>query len=517
MDPDSGPDKSSSLSSDSARAADSERGSVEGEFVCSHLMQRLRRRRGKGAVSVQDLRHKGDHVGGSDEEDDGVNVAALLKDRLLLGPRRRRWRWKLLDRLHEAGLPQEVALSEYLARREKNEEKFLEEFPSIGWQERRVETLEEDRRAAAHKAQKRQNKVRKKLQERQDASLRTHARMSKYRAEHTLELEREDRAMIAKMAHDKVKLQRLEQEENVRHTARVRREAEHARKEAARRAAEDAEAARSAEAERLRLAQEAADAEAALQARVERIMTSSGTKAPESKRQRPVERASDCLAVRFEPELDENDGVLMCFNLLPLSQYVKRFPRAKDHAKVFPAFFAATSTVLAAKNLGAAGARALGRALQVRCCPRLRDLRLSWNNIEFRGCAALAKALAAGACPHLESLALAGNSLGDESAEVLCKAICDDKRLPRLAAVDLSSNLLRANGAHSVSHLLLAPKCPKALASVRLCCNRISDAGAMALHQALRVRPELCVKMRHNHVSERCLAELANRSSTLTF
>lgn len=114
--------------------------------------------------------------------------------------------------------------------------------------------------------------------------------------------------------------------------------------------------------------------------------------------------------------------------------------------------------------------------------PTLRVLSLITNGLTPRGVPTLCDGLV---LSQLVELSLAYNSLGDAGVAQLALTIGD--QVPSLSFLDISDNNVGDGGAQAVAkHLIANPKC--GVASIGFSCNKIGDAGMIALANALCLR-----------------------------
>ncbi len=425
-----------------------------------------------------------------------------LKEDAKLKPLRKRLWWRAREVAFEHGFPLDTEPAEYAERRAADEAKFESEFPSLLWQERRAERLAKEADEAARVAEHLRKRALVAAQRKREQDTATVDRMRAFREREAQELLVSDAAALEHMAQAERNVRRFEdfeRESEERALARARQEREEAeRLAAAQRAAElkadEQRAAERDEAERLE--------HEALSTRIELLMRSSGTVATELTKTRPVERAPQTLVVRLFEGTDDRDGEILEYNLHPLTEYCKRFSRAKDHSRKFPQFFAASTRTVVGHNLGEAGAAALGCALAVGAFPRLAKLAVAFNDIRFKGLDALAVGLSTGCCTSLAHLVLSGNNLGDQSMEALRAALAKGSTAtPGLRRIDLDSNEVGDDGAKALAHLVLADDGPR-LDTLKLGSNKVGDAGAHALAMAGATRATIkIIVLRGNRVS----------------
>ena len=112
--------------------------------------------------------------------------------------------------------------------------------------------------------------------------------------------------------------------------------------------------------------------------------------------------------------------------------------------------------------------------------PRLVALDLSSNFLGPKGAAPLASAIVdAGSLAQLRVLSVSSNRLGNAGVEALCAAL---PRLSRLAELDLAQNEVAAPGARACASMLRGFP---SLSSLTLSNNPLGDAGVTALSDAL--------------------------------
>ncbi len=425
-----------------------------------------------------------------------------LKEDARLKPLRKRLWWRAREVAFEHGFPLEVDPAEYAERRAADEAKFESEFPSLLWQERRVGRLAKEADEAARVAEHKRKRALVAAQCKREQDTAMADRMRAFHEREAQELLVSDAAALEYIAQAKCNVRRFEEFERESEGRAVAR-AEQERLEADRLA--EAASAAKLETERLRAAErdEAERLEQErLSNRIELLMRSSGTVATEISKTRPVERAPQTLVVRLFEGTDDRDGEILEYNLHPLTEYCKRFSRAKDHARKFPQFFAASTRTVVGHNLGESGAAALGCSLAVGAFPRLAKLAVAFNDIRFKGLDALGTGLATGCCTNLAHLVLSGNNLGDQSMEALREALAKGKTVtPALRRIDLESNEVGDDGAKALAHLVLADDGP-CLETLKLGSNKVGDAGAQALAMAGASRATIkTIVLRGNRVS----------------
>ncbi|GBG32161.1 NLR family CARD domain-containing protein 3 [Hondaea fermentalgiana] len=448
-----------------------------------------------------------------DDDDFDVRLLDLVKDKLKMQAFRKRMHWKWRAWCDEQGFPQEFSMEEYAERREKDPEKFAEEFPSILWQEerrRRLETEEATRKKEAEKKARREaadEAIRQEKMRVQEAKMRV------YLIEHDKQAALQDAASIEAVQRVKEKVIRLEHFEDERHALETKTRLE---QQEAERLAADGKAAQERASEEARLANEARDARLANEAlteTVESIMICSGTK-HRPVRSKPPSRRPDAISVRFAGELDTLDSVLLEFNLFPMADFMRRFPRARDAAKQFPHLFLSTTHHVDGVRLGVEGARAMSICLKAGAFPRMAHLRLGWSAMEFSGCQAISRALATGVCAYLTHLSLRGNGLGCGSLAALAEALrTRPDTTPKLVSVDFAFNRVECKGAKALAHLLLDAAAVRTLEIVNLDSNNIGAQGGTAIVRAAATRSSLRkISITSNRIDARTMQSLRQRA-----
>ena len=169
-----------------------------------------------------------------------------------------------------------------------------------------------------------------------------------------------------------------------------------------------------------------------------------------------------------------------------------------------------TTCNLSHNKLGDEGAASLARALSTGA-PALQRLALHENRIGDGGMAALAHAMRPGGAPGLRELRIGFNQVGDGGIAALAGAWHEGGGREMLE-VHAGSNLVSSAGlAALVAELHSAPQLRLLAFGSALGGNLIDDSGARALAGALRMNAlrELTVRLAHNRLSERGVAELA--------
>lgn len=458
-------------------------------------------------VSLSNLRRK---LNDDDDADPDVQVFDLMQEKIKMKAFRKRMHWKWRNWCDEKGFPQEISLEEYAERREKDPEKFAEEYPSILWQEERTKRIE---REALEKQRQEEKEARRLFAEEaiRRQKLDAHSeKMRLYIKRHNHLFDIEDQRVVDQMVKDKERVLRLEEFENARHANEVR---DRLAKEAKEKQEAEEKLAWEREKEEVRLENIRRDNERIdqeLTDRVQAIMISSGTTEGKKRTKRPF-RSPESITVRFVGEVDSLDAGLLQYNIFPLADYVKRFPRAKDASKQFPHLFLTTTTKVIGHQLGAEGTGALARALSAGAFPRMQRLRLNWCAMEFAGCNALAKAINTGQCAYLVKLSLRGNALGCGSVKALAEALEKENVAPKLTTIDLAKNRIACDGAKAIAHLLLNPVAAYALASIDLDSNQVCELGAHALARAARVRTQVAeIRLTSNRIPRKDMQKLRN-------
>eukprot|EP00808_Paulinella_micropora_P000727 g33377.t1 len=114
-----------------------------------------------------------------------------------------------------------------------------------------------------------------------------------------------------------------------------------------------------------------------------------------------------------------------------------------------------------------------------------KSLDLSSQNLGAVGASAVAKGLQVN--KTLRELKIGGNSIGDTGAQALGEALQENKEC-KLEKLDISSNSIRAEGAR---HIAKALEVNQTLRELNLLFNKIGDDGANAIGEALKVNNTL--------------------------
>lgn len=211
--------------------------------------------------------------------------------------------------------------------------------------------------------------------------------------------------------------------------------------------------------------------------RVNSIMRRTGIMKSVTNKQKEYSEISKTIAmIRFACCNDDQDAKLRAFNVWPMAQYTKRFPTAKDYNRQFSHLFNPIVQTVKGQTLQVAGGAALGKCLAGGGFPQMVKLDLCWNRLKFFGIRGLCEGLPK--CKVLTSLILSGNLLGDDSIDVLKSALLGNSTLIYL---DLENNDIADKGAASVARVIFSGV---PLQVVKLKSNRITSAGAGSLAKA---------------------------------